>query len=91
MREQLLEEVESHGWERVHSREKRTFHRTLDTGSNWGGGGVDGGHVQCCPLFKGDDFIFKKKWNIEARDCMIRKLHEGHIVLAAVEKREMRI
>ena len=56
-----------------------------------GPGGVDGGYVQCCPLFKGDDFIFKKKWNIEARDCMIRKLHEGHIILTAVEKREMKV
>ena len=29
LREQLLEELESPGEERVHSREKRTFHRTL--------------------------------------------------------------
>ena len=39
LREQLLEEVESHGWERVHSRDKRAFHKTLDTGSYWRGQG----------------------------------------------------
>ena len=62
LKEQLLEEVESHGQEQVHSREKRTFHGTLGhTDLLKGSGGVDGGHVQSCPLFKDDDFIFKKK------------------------------
>ena len=78
------------GEKRVHSRKKRTFPRPWDRETVWVQGElvvVTYSAVHSSRMM----VLCLRKMEYTSKDCMIRKLCEGHIILTAVEEMDTRL